>query len=136
MLDEIILTDLLDKLIADIQPIDIDGDIIRLEENMEKILEKVLKHKEIVEMIDKRIKNKISEEFKQRQGLKKVEGNKITVGYRQSKRRKISGKPSKEFILIEKKVNTKTVNEYFKITGKLPEGINESIFEYVTYKLC
>lgn len=84
----------------------------------------------------------LAKDFFTRQWKQKIyEGSKIVAGYRVVNRKDIKGNPAPQFVIIEKKPNTKAIDEYIKATttdqnpdGKLPDGIVTNSFEYVTFK--
>lgn len=86
-------------------------------------------------------KNKTKEFFSKQYKQKKYEGARIIAGYTVVNRKDIDGNPDARFVVIEKKPNSKAIDEYLKATkskdhpdGILPNGIVFKSYEYVTFK--
>lgn len=112
----------------------VDGDSLVIDSEAEEQITMLLEAEDIVKRGKEVLKERFLRIAQKNRALKKYEGAKIMVGYRISRRKRVTGDPDKEFVKVELKPNTQTVNAYREATGELPPGIEEETFEYITFK--
>lgn len=127
----------MDKLLQTINEIDltkVDGDKIIITPEAEDQIYKLLQAEKLIEDMKSRLKERFIEIAKQNPKLKRYEGSKVQVGYMAKRSKKITGDPAPEFVIVDKKPNTKAIDAYYNMSGELPTGIEEKVFEYITFK--
>ena len=127
-----------EKLMDYLQKIDLTkttGDTLRISDEADKTLAKLLEAEQFISEAKNKLKEKYLEIAQKNKKLKSYEGDFVKVGYIMMRRKKITGDPDRKFYMVEKKPNTKAIEVYRDATGKLPEGIAESTFEYINFKL-
>lgn len=99
------------------------------------------KEKGALDVLAEEIKDKLKTFFVENHKQKKYEGDIMEIGYTTVSRKNITDEAEDTFVKIERKPNTKAINEYLKATkseenpdGVLPKGVIEKTFEYITYK--
>lgn len=99
------------------------------------------KEKGSLDILKEDIKGRLKTFFSENHKQKKYEGDIMEIGYTVTPRKKITDEAEDIFVKIERKPNTKAINEYLKATkseenpdGVLPKGVIEKTFEYITYK--
>lgn len=112
-----------------------EGDSIVITEEAEDQIVKLLEIEKIITDMKTRLKERFIEIAKQNPKLKRYEGSKVQVGYMAKRTKKITGDPAPEYVVVEKKPNTKAIDAYYNLTGELPTGIEEKVFEYITMKV-
>lgn len=127
----------MEKLINLIEEIDltkVDGDKIVITPEAEEQIDKLLMAEKLIADMKNRLKERFIKIAKQNPKLKRYEGSKVQVGYMAKRTKKIVGDPAEEYVIVDKKPNTKAIDAYYNLTGELPTGIEEKVFEYITFK--
>lgn len=112
----------------------VQDDSMVLSDDSERVLDALLEAEQFINEAKEKLKERFLEVAKQNPKLKKYEGSLVSVGYRAVRRKVIKGNPDKAFYVVEKKPNTKAIDAYREAKGELPVGIEESMFEYITFK--
>lgn len=112
----------------------VKGDTLVLDEDAENVLDELLKAEEFIDEAKKKLRERFLKVAQENPKLKKYEGDKVSVGYRMTRRKKVTGDPDKKFYSLEKKPDTKAIEAYREATGELPVGITEQTYEYITFK--
>lgn len=110
------------------------GDSLVLTEEAEEVLEQLLEVEQFLDDTKKSLKDRFLKVAQENPKLKKYEGDRVSVGYRMTRRKKVTGDPDKKFYTTEKKPNTSAIEAYREATGELPTGISEKTYEYITFK--
>ena len=126
-----------DKLLDYLMSIDLtkaEGDSLILTEKADKTLYRIIEAEDFIKEAKEKLREKYLEVAKKNPHLKSYEGDHVRVGYRVTRRKFIDGDTDKKFYTVEKKPNIEAINAYADITGRLPEGISEKEFEYISFK--
>lgn len=111
-----------------------DGDSLVLSEEAEAVIDAFLEVEQFVKESKDKLKERFIEVAQKNPKLKKYEGDRVSVGYRMTRRKTVKGDPDKKFYTLEKKPNAKAIDAYREATGDLPTGIEEATYEYITFK--
>jgi hypothetical protein len=112
-----------------------DGDTLHISDKADQVLDQLLEVERFVADAKDKLKERFLQIAQKNTKLKSYEGDHVVVGYRMARRKKITGTPEQKFVIIEKKPNSKVIDNYREATGKLPDGIGEETFEYINFKL-
>ncbi len=126
------------KLLDHVKSIDLTkavDDTLVLSDEAEDVLYNLCEAEKFIEEAKEKLKTRFMEVAQQNPKLKKYEGDKVSVGYRMTRRKEIIGGPDPKFVVVERKPNTKAIDAYQDAMGKLPDGIDEKTFEYITFKI-
>jgi hypothetical protein len=127
----------LSKLLDYVKDIDLtkaDGESLELTEEADNTIHQLLEVEAFVAEAKEKLKERFLVIAQKNPKLKSYEGDYVKVGYTMTRRKAINGEPAKQFYIFEKKPNTKAIDAYRESMGKLPAGIEEKAFEYISFK--
>ncbi len=126
------------KLLEYVRSLDLtetDSDTIRLTTAADEAIAGLLEAEATIKEAKDKLKDRYLAIAAKNPKLKSYEGDRVRVGYTMRRSKTISGDPEAKFVVIEKKPNTKAIDTYREATGKLPDGIGESVAEFIQFKL-
>lgn len=124
------------KQIRNLQPARMDSNSLILNAESEKFIQEVLVAEQQIKAIKEAMKIRLLDIARLNPKLKRYEGDRVKIGFSKRTTKKIHEEMvSEKFVKLEKKPNTQAIDDYFEEFGKLPEGVEEQSFEYISFKL-